>query len=211
MKPILASLLFALLPLAAADLAGTWNVSTRNGNGDPMKSQLILKEESGALTGYLLTGDRKLPLPKLDRKGDQITFQIPYEEIMVSVRLKLDGGALKGEWTVDSGETAPVTAERAAASPVAGKWKLAATTPDGNEMKVDLDLKDDGGKLSGTLTIPDGTTLPISEAKLEGGALSFKLNTDQGAFILKLNLDGAKGKGTYQTPDGATGPVVASR
>lgn len=211
MKNLLACLVLAILPASAADFPGTWNVSSQNENGEPMKSRLILKDEGGTLNAVLLSGERKVPVSKLQRQGDQISFQIPYNDITVTIKLTLQGDKLKGNWSVDSGETGPVNAERAASSPVAGKWTVTATMQDGNQMKVTLELKDEGGKLSGTLTTQDGNSLPIAEAKLEGNALSFKLPTDNGAFTLKLNFDGESGKGTYLTPDGTSGPLTANR
>jgi hypothetical protein len=211
MKTLFAGLLFALLPVGAADFPGTWNVSTQNENGEPLKFQMILKEEAGALTGAMQAGERRIPMSKLQRQGDQITFQIPYNDITVTIKLTLQADKLKGSWSVESGETGPVNAERAASSPVAGKWNLTATMQDGNQMKVTLEIKDEGGRLSGSLTTQDGNSLPISEAKLEGKVLSFKLSTDNGAFALKLTFEGETGKGTYLTPDGASGPLTANR
>lgn len=214
MKTVLASLLFAILPVAAADFPGTWNVSSQNENGEPIKSQLVLKEEGGTLSAVMLAGERKVPVSKLQRQGDQISFQIPYNDITVTIKLTLQGDTLKGNWSVESGETGPVTAQRAAAAASAspaGKWQVTATTSDGNPMKVGLEIKEDAGKISGTLTTPDGNALPIAEAKLEGAVFSFKLPTENGAFTLKLTIDGNSAKGTYQTPDGATGPLTATR
>ena len=78
-------------------------------------------------------------------------------------------------------------------------------------MKVTLEVKDEGGKLSGTLTTQDGNSLPIAEGKLESNVLSFKVPTDNEAFTLKLTFEGESGKGTYLTPDGASGPLTAIR
>jgi hypothetical protein len=211
MKLLISLLLMALLPAAAADIHGTWDLTTKHPSGDTIKAKLVFKEEGGTLAGTFVIGDGKLPVQKLDRKGDIITFQFPFEDVIVTMKLARDGDKLKGEWTVESGESGAVTAERVVPSPVAGKWKLTATTPDGNEMKVDLEVKDDGGKLSGTLTLSDGTPLPISGAKYESGVLGFKLDTDQGPYLVKLTLDGVKGKGSYQAPDGGSGTVVATR
>lgn len=212
MKTVLASLLFAILPVAAADFPGTWNVSTQNENGEPIKTVLLLKEEGGVLSAVMQGGERKIPVSKLQRQGDQISFQIPYNDITVTIKLTLQGDTLKGNWSVESGETGPVTAQRAAAaaSP-AGKWQVTATMSDGNPMKVGLEIQEDAGKISGTLTTPDGNALPIAEAKLEGAVLSFKLPTENGAFTLKLTIDGNSAKGSYQTPDGTTGPLTATR
>ena len=211
MKALLVCLALAILPASAADFPGTWNVTSQNENGEPMKSQLILKDEGGTLSAVLLSGENKIPVSKFLRQGDQISFQIPYRDITVSIKLTLQGDRLKGNWTVESGETGSVNGERAATSPVSGKWTLTATMQDGNQMKVTLEVKDEGGKLSGTLTTQDGNSLPIAEGKLESNVLAFKVPTDNGAFTLKLTFEGESGKGTYQTPDGASGPLTANR
>jgi len=201
--------LFLLAP--PAGITGTWDVSSRDQNGEPTKAVLAVKEEGGALTGSLQLGQRKIPLQKVEQSGDKVTLQMPYEDVTLTIKLTLAGDSLKGEWSSSTGETGPVTAVRQAANSLLGKWKVAAARPDGSELKVELEIKDEGGKLTGSLTMPDGVALPLSEVKLEGNNFTAKLPTDQGNYVVKLTLEGLEGKGTYQSPDGSTGALKASR
>jgi len=200
-----------LLLAPPAGVTGTWDVSSRDQNGDPTKAVLVVKEDGGILKGSLQLGERKIPLDKFEQNGDKITMQMPYEDITLTIKLTLTGDTMKGEWSTSTGETGPVTATRQAGNPALGKWKIAASRSDGSEMRVELELKDDSGKIVATLTLPDGMSLPVSETKLENGSFTGKLVTDQGNYVLQLTLLALEGKGTYQSPDGSNGSLKATR
>lgn len=200
-----------LLLAPPAGVTGTWDVSSRDQNGDPTKAVLIVKAEGGALTGSLQLGERKIPLQKVEQNGDKVSLQMPYEDVTLTVKLTLTGDTMKGEWSTSSGETGPVNATRQAGNPLLGKWKVAASRSDGSEMKAELELKDDAGKIAAMLTLPDGMSLPLSETKLDSGNFTGKLVTDQGNYVIHLALQATEGKGTYQSPDGSNGSLKATR
>lgn len=93
---------------------------------------------------------------------------------------------------------------------VVGKWKVTANAPDGNTYNVDLVVKEEGGKLAGTLESERGT-MPLQEVAFNSGELTFKLEIGSGPIPFKLKVDGDTMKGTLTTPDGATGAVTGKR
>ena len=98
-----------------------------------------------------------------------------------------------------------------AAAEVTGKWKVDAQSSTGTQYKLDLLLKEEGGKLRGTLTTDQGEVVELQETKLEGDDLTFKLYVDPGAYSIKLKVSGNSMKGGYTGPSGETGTVAATR
>ena len=97
----------------------------------------------------------------------------------------------------------------AAASEAAGAWDCAAITPDGDELKFTLTVKDDGGKFSGN--VDDGSgQLSIIEPKFESSTLEFKLDYDGNRHTLALKIAGDKLEGTY-SGGGASGKIKGTR
>ena len=98
----------------------------------------------------------------------------------------------------------------ASAADVAGKWDFTAQAPNGREYKLELALKQDGGKLTGTMTSPQGT-IDIQDAKLEGNDLTYKVQAGEALVAIKLTVSGDSMKGNFSMPDGTTGPVTVAR
>jgi hypothetical protein len=69
-------------------------------------------------------------------------------------------------------------------SDVTGTWKWSQEGP-GGQMEFVLKLKQDGEKLTGTITGFQGEESPIEEGKVKDGAISFKVTRDFGgrAFV----------------------------
>ncbi len=64
-------------------------------------------------------------------------------------------------------------------SDLAGTWKWSQEGP-GGEIEFTLKLKQDGEKLTGTITGFGGEESPIEEGKVKDGAFSFKVTRDFG-------------------------------
>ncbi len=62
------------------------------------------------------------------------------------------------------------------AADISGKWKGQLTTPNGDAIAIDYDFKQDGDKLTGTVTGPQGEPTEIAEGKVDGDKISFVLN-----------------------------------
>jgi hypothetical protein len=96
------------------------------------------------------------------------------------------------------------------AADVAGKWNSVAKDPDGNEIKAELSLKAEGGKLTGTMGGPEGS-IPLDNVEFKENVLTFKLDYHGTPVGVKMTLDGNKLKGTYTTDGGDSGPIEAER
>jgi hypothetical protein len=64
-------------------------------------------------------------------------------------------------------------------SDVSGTWKWSQEGP-GGQIEFVLKLKQDGEKLTGTITGFQGEETPIEEGKVKEGAISFKVTRDFG-------------------------------
>ena len=97
------------------------------------------------------------------------------------------------------------------AADVAGKWKVAAKTQSGRDIAATLILKSAEGALSGSLITDQGDEVPLAEVKLSEKDLSFKVPTDEGAFVVAVTVEEDTMKGTYKTPAGDSNEVSATR
>ncbi len=97
----------------------------------------------------------------------------------------------------------------AAEANATGTWKSTFKRQDGTEMTTTFKLKQDGEKLTGTVSGRNNTQTEISDGKLKDGTVSFKVvrKTDNGEFTMsyegKLDGDTIKGKSKFGTGDNA--------
>ena len=84
----------------------------------------------------------------------------------------------------------------AAQGSVAGNWELSINGPEG-PISATAALKQDGEKVTGTITSPQGTVELAGTYKGKTVAVAFKLDTPQGPLEIKVNgeVDGTKMKG----------------
>ena len=99
----------------------------------------------------------------------------------------------------------------AAASAVVGTWKVNAKGPDGSEHRLNFEIKEDTGKLAGTLVTEEGATVPVRDMKLDGGELSFRIEAEGAVWAVKLTVAGNSMKGKYTAESGESGPFEATR
>jgi hypothetical protein len=95
------------------------------------------------------------------------------------------------------------------AADISGKWEVTAQAPNGRATKAELILKEDGGKITGTLGNERGA-VDVAGARLDGSDLTFKLDIDSG-FSVKLTVAGDSMKGTATSGDGAVWQVTVAR
>ena len=57
-----------------------------------------------------------------------------------------------------------------------GSWTAEMTTPDGNSFQIDFTFKQDGATLTGTVQGPQGDAIAISDGKVDGDKISFKVS-----------------------------------
>ena len=77
----------------------------------------------------------------------------------------------------------------ASAADVAGKWTGNMPTRDGQSREVTFDFKASGDKLSGTMSGPQGG-IDITDGKISGGDISFKVSFDAGGNAIVLLFKG---------------------
>jgi hypothetical protein len=86
------------------------------------------------------------------------------------------------------------------AGSVTGTWKSTFKTPDGKSFEIIYKLKQEGEKLTGTVTGPGGRETKIEEGKVKDGKVSFQVTRerDGNKFTIKyegeLSGDAIKGK-----------------
>jgi hypothetical protein len=102
-------------------------------------------------------------------------------------------------------------AEEKAKGNATGTWKSTFKAPNGNTIETTFKLKQDGNKLTGTVTGRDGKEVKIENGKIEDGKVSFQVTrmfNDQ-KFTLKYSgkVEGDSIKGKLQAPgrDGGEG------
>lgn len=85
----------------------------------------------------------------------------------------------------------------AAANDAVGKWDLTSSTDEGSEMNWILVIKDDGGKLTGTLSGEPGD-FTLEDVKLDGNTLTFKTTIDAETYTSEVKISGEKLEGNYK-------------
>ena len=90
----------------------------------------------------------------------------------------------------------------AADSPAVGQWDVVGTDDAGQTANWTLVVKDDGGKLGGTLSGDPGE-FTLVDAKLEGNAFSFKVIVNEATYTVEATIDGGKFEGKYKGPEAA--------
>jgi hypothetical protein len=68
------------------------------------------------------------------------------------------------------------TAVPARAADVTGAWTAEMSMGDGNSMQMQFIFKQDGATFTGTVLGPQGDAIPISDGKIDGDKLSFKVS-----------------------------------
>ena len=82
-----------------------------------------------------------------------------------------------------------VLAGAALAADITGVWSGTASMGD-NQFTLTYNFKQDGGKLTGTVTGPEGDPRPLVEGKVEGDKVGFAVNVDMNGDIAKFVSSG---------------------
>lgn len=203
----------------AADIAGKWNLTAKDPDGNDIKAQMVIKNEDGKLSGTVGTSEGTSPLKEVEFKDNVLTCKLTYGDTPVTLKLTLNGDTLKGDWSTDDGNTGPVECTRekeapaaTADSPVAGVWNIDTVGPDGDPLKAQLTLKQENGAWGGQLVVEEhGLTLPLEDVKVEGTNVSLKVSTDDGTYAVEGKVSGEKFEGTAVAPDGTKNKFSGTR
>jgi hypothetical protein len=85
----------------------------------------------------------------------------------------------------------------AAANEAIGTWDVTSSTSEGSEMNWILVIKDDGGKLAGTLSGEPGD-FTLQDVKLDGHTLTFKTTIDAEIYNSEVKISDGKLEGSYK-------------
>lgn len=91
---------------------------------------------------------------------------------------------------------------RAADNPVVGTWDCVSTDDAGQTSNWTLVVKEDAGKLSGSLSGDPGE-FALVDAKLAGHAFTFKVVVNEASYEVETTIDGNKLEGKYKGPEAA--------
>jgi hypothetical protein len=216
MRTTIIALLFSVPALFGAEFAGNWKMTAQSPNGE-LPFKLVLEKQGEGYTGEIRGGSNSFKLEKIAAEGEKIKFTILHDVGPIPVELTLAGTQLEGAGTLPDGSgKIPMkgTKEEAAAATAvsaAGRWKLAAKSPDGGTVNYALEIRESAGSLTGQAFNPNGDGAPMSEVKLNGAVLTFKVPVDEGAFEVSMTIDGDGAKGSFKTPDGSKGEFTATR
>lgn len=97
----------------------------------------------------------------------------------------------------------------AADSSVAGKWDLTSSGADGQDYSWVLTIKDDGGKLAGTLSGGPGD-FTLSDLTYESSTLRCKVVIDDQTYSIEAKVNGDTMEGAYKGP-GGDGKIKAKK
>jgi hypothetical protein len=61
------------------------------------------------------------------------------------------------------------------------------------------------------MTTENGDVAPITEGKMDGDQISFKIPTDEGAFVVTGKVTGTEIKGAFKTPNGMSGTYSGTK
>jgi hypothetical protein len=95
------------------------------------------------------------------------------------------------------------------AADVSGVWNFTAKTAEGTEYKAELVMKNDGGKLAGTISSTQGS-VALEEIKVSGDNLSYTIPY-RGGVAVTSKVSANSMKGTFTASDGMNGTIVAAR
>ena len=97
-----------------------------------------------------------------------------------------------------------------ASAPIAGTWNVSSVDPDGNPIRATLTMKDDGGKLAGSVTVED-MLLGVSDAKMSGGTFTCKVTYEGRVFEVKAKVTADSIEGGWESSGGRKGAIKGNR
>lgn len=193
-------------------LSGPWNGKITIPQG-PVTVTIVLrfeKTEQGDIVGFLDSPDQGTSgVAITDASLENGTFSVKIKGLRVEFDGKLAGNEMVGEWK-QAGRGLPLTLKKgkaqgttlalsqAAMDQLAGKWHGKVDTQQGQgTLRITVRFeKNDGGDAVGYLDSPDQgrSGIPINEAKLEEGNLTFKVSVLMAEYKGKLSGDTITGQ-----------------
>ncbi len=97
-----------------------------------------------------------------------------------------------------------------AAAPISGTWAVSSVDPDGNPIRATLVVKDDDGKLAGSVEV-ESTMLAMSDAKMSGDVFTCKVTHEGRVFDVKVKVASDALEGAWTTAGGGKGDIKGKR
>jgi len=88
-----------------------------------------------------------------------------------------------------------VAAEKA----VVGNWQVVSDSPSGEQYQWKLAIKEEDGKLSGTISGGPGQ-FPLLDLKYEGSTFTCKVTIDERTYAIEVKVTGNTFEGTWKGP-----------
>lgn len=93
---------------------------------------------------------------------------------------------------------------------ITGAWKLVSTLG-GQTNTYRIDLKQEDGKYSGTLTTAEGDAVPLTKISFVGNTMKFTVAAPEGDYDTESKVEGRTMKGTFSAPNGEKGKFEATK
>ncbi len=205
-------LILAVAPaLTAADnVTGTWNCVAKSPGRPDMEFQLDLKQDGKQVSGTGSRADGSASIQQGSFENGKLKLQIDADNGTYEFEATLTGNKLsgslthpsRGKATWEGTREAAAGASKASASPIEGVWKME---------HYNLEFKQEGGKLIGSVIMSDGQVVPLTKITFADSVLRFTATSPDGSYEAEAKLDGDKLVGTYSTPSGAKRTWEAKR
>jgi hypothetical protein len=217
---------FALMALSAGlvharDLTGAWK-GAFDFQGESVPLTITLKADGSNVTGQIEgfpagsvaindghVADGKLTFWHMtDYQGTK--YKLVYTGKVSDDQIQFSFGTEDGQWATQM----TAKREQAAAAGINGAWK-GAFEIQGQSVPLTINLKEDGGKVTGTVEgLPSGAA-EIKDGKLADGKVTFWLTTDYQGTAIKLVYTGSVGAGQihfqFGTEDGSWGAEFVAK
>jgi hypothetical protein len=165
-----------------ADPTGTWTWTSSGRDGQSIESSLTLKRDGNKLTGKYESPRGETAIQDGAISGNKIAFKVVRtgredRRITTDFNGEIKGDEIEGTIQFIAGgenRTRDWKARRkqVQADP-AGDWNLTLSTPNGNLVHANLQIKVDGNKITGWIRGDDWET-ELAEAKIEKDQLTFQ-------------------------------------
>jgi len=93
-------------------IGGVWKLTALRPNGETAEVDIDLKQADGAWSGTMRMPEGGVPLRDLSVTASEVNFQVHSPRGLVRIRLKAEGGLLKGDWTTEDQTTGAIEGRR---------------------------------------------------------------------------------------------------
>jgi hypothetical protein len=205
--------LLTLAPItfaAAHDVSGTWKWDLER-NGESREITMNAKQDGNKVTGRIKGPEGEIDIHngRITEEG-KLTFYIDLERngntMKIDFHGQVEGDNIEGkaEYTNRDGERRDIDWNpKRQGMDFSGKWNSSFKIQDGTWLESTLSLKQSGTKLTGKNDF-NGNETEISDGKVDGDAVSFKMLRDRDGRTVtsryngKLQKDGSI-KGTMES------------